>query len=350
MASASGSPDTRLELMEIEDRLHQSPGVFDFFQAVRLMQRLRPNAEGPGGFAAPDRESIHFGVHNALAFPASNIARIDWDEPVPRMYVNFLGLTGHAGVLPYSYTELIMERQRARDTGLSAFLDIFHNRLLALFYRAWEKYRLPVVYERGALRGERNDRFSGYLLSFIGLGTPGLQSRQAIGDESLLFYTGLLSLRPRSATALRSLLEDYFEVDVEVEQFVGAWHRIGKSDQCVFQEFASFSEQLGVGAVVGDEIWDQQSRIRVRIGPLPEARYLEFLPGGSAHDPLRALVKFFVNGEVEAEIELILKREDVPACELGAEGPAGARLGWYTWVKSEREFGRNPHDTVLLLN
>src|SRR5215467_8809272 len=98
-------------------------------------------------------------------------------------------------------------------------------------------------------------------MSLIGLGTPGLQHRVAVRDESLLFYTGLLSLQPRSAIALAKLLEDYFDVPVEVEQFVGAWQSLDPDNQCVFESSDSFSEQLGVGAVVGDEIWDQQSRI-----------------------------------------------------------------------------------------
>ena len=32
-------------------------------------------------------------------------------------------------------------------------------------------------------------------------------------------------------------------------------------------EGESIPEQLGGGAIVGDEVWDQQSRVRVRLGP-----------------------------------------------------------------------------------
>ncbi|PZR71527.1 MAG: type VI secretion system baseplate subunit TssG [Chthoniobacterales bacterium] len=354
MASPSGSPDSSLALpdlilIEVERVLREEPGTFNFFQAVRLMHRLRADRDGVGGFGPPGREALHFGVHNSLAFPASQIASIDWTGDVPRMAVNFMGLTGHAGVLPYHYTELIRDRLRAKDATLPAFLDIFNHRILALFYRAWEKYRFPVAYERAAFHGERTDNFSSYLLSLIGVAMPGLRDRQEVDDHSLLFFTGLLSLQPRSAAALTQLLEEYFGVDFEVEQFVGAWQKLGKPDQCIFAEEDTWSEQLGVGAVVGDEVWDVQSRARIRIGPLSEQEYLDFLPAGKCFEPLRALLRFF-NGEIQYELQLILKRAEVPACELGRDGTGGTQLGWFTWMKSGPGFNRNPEDTVLLLN
>ena len=71
--------------------------------------------------------------------------------------------------------------------------------MISLFYQAWEKYRFTIAYERG-----ERDRFSHHLLDLIGLGTAGLQTRQAVPDDSLLFYSGLFALHARSATALRA--------------------------------------------------------------------------------------------------------------------------------------------------
>ena len=67
-------------------------------------------------------------------------------------------------------------------------------------------------------------------------------------------------MHPRSAAALRQVLADYFDVPVEIEQFVGAWYPVDAESQCCLGEGGGYSEQLGFGAVVGDEVWDQQSR------------------------------------------------------------------------------------------
>ena len=328
----------------VEDDLRDHPGAFEFFQAVRLLLRISPDREVVGRFVPPSKEAVHFGVNHALSFPPAQIHQIDWRGPIPRMIVNFMGLTGPTGVLPYAYSELILERLRNRDSALASFLDIFNHRMISLFYQAWEKYRFDIAWER-----DGQDRISRYLMALIGLGTAGLQNRLEVRDEALLFYTGLLSLQPRSAVALRNLLEDYFGVPVEVEQFVGSWQPLDPTDQCVFEDADSYSEQVSIGAVVGDAIWDRQSRIRVKLGPMSDEHYLAFLPGGSAWEPLGTLTKFFCGMNLQVELQLILKQPDVPRCELGNETEAGPRLGWFTWMKSGSGFDRSPSDTILLL-
>ena len=91
------------------------------------------------------------------------------------MTVAFMGLTGPLGVLPRHYTDLLLERGRRKDWTLRDFLDIFNHRLISLFYRAWEKYRLPIVYEAAAWRHQENDCGSQYLFDLMGLGTSGLR-------------------------------------------------------------------------------------------------------------------------------------------------------------------------------
>jgi type VI secretion system protein ImpH len=180
------------------------------------------------------------------------------------------------------------------------------------------------------------------------LGSDGLRDRQAVSDDTLVYYSGLLAQRPRSAQALQQILADYFEVPVEIEQFAGGWYRLDPETQCRLSEANSDSGELGFGAVVGDEVWNQQSRVRIVLGPLTLERYADFLPDGPSWEPLRAWVKFFSNDEWDFEVKLILEREQVPACTLGAEGASGPQLGWVSWVKSV-PFGRDPDDTVLAL-
>ena len=342
----AGGEDPRapvdLERWPIVELLDREPYRFDFFQAVRLLTRMSPARQVVGRFSNPASEVVRFGAYSSVAFPASAIQELERPLAGPaRMRVNFMGLTGPSGVLPLVYSELVLGRLRARDRTLRDFYDVFNHRMISLFYQAWEKYRFTIPYERGEL-----DPFSHHVLALLGLGTPGLQDRQDVSDDSLLFYSGLLSLHTRSATALRQVLSDYFDVPVEIEQFVGAWYPVDEDSQCSLSEAISYSERLGYGAMVGDEIWDQQSRVRIQLGPLTLERYTEFLPGGDAYRHIRAMTKFFAGKEYDVEIQLILLREEVPVCELKEE--PGPQLGWTSWVKSAA-FRRDPGDAILEL-
>lgn len=330
--------------LELEEELRNNPYSFGFFQAVRLLQRLFPERKGVGGFGDPAEEVARFSVDPIMAFPPSEIRSLEIGEGKPtQISVNFMGLTGPLGLLPFYYTLMVADRVRARDRTLKDFLDIFHHRIVSLFYRAWEKHRFYVSYERN-----QEDRVTEHLYDLVGLGLPELQNRTAVRDESLLYYAGLLAPQQRSAVALEQMLKDYFDVPVEIEQFVGGWYPLTVSSQCRLGEERDASNQLGLGAVAGDEIWDQQARVRIRLGPLTRAQYDQFLPTGDAYRPLQALTEFFSNRQFDFEIQLVLARDEVPACIIGAREEESVPLGWCTWMRS-KPFVRDPDEAILTL-
>jgi type VI secretion system protein ImpH len=314
---------------------------FGFFQAVRLLERLFPERRPVGGFGDPADEVVRFVVTPAIAFPPSEIRHVELHTEPPEMSVNFFGLVGPLGVLPYHYSLLAADRLRAGDRALKAFLDLFHHRLISLFYQAWLKHRFVVGYER-----DQRDPVTEHLLDVVGIGLDGFRRRLPVTDQVLAFYAGLLGPHQRSAAALEGILADYFGVPVVVEQFVGGWYPLAVQTRCALGEERDESSQLGLGAVVGDEVWDQQARVRIRIGPLGRARYAEFLPGGAAHDTLRALTAFFSDDRFDFEVQLVLAREEVPACVLDDGAGAGLPLGWSTWV-STQPLGRDADETIL---
>ena len=344
MATTGRPSDPDVSISEIEAELRGRSFLFDFFQAVHLLERFFPGKSPVGRFNPPSAEVVRFAANSTLSFPASEVQSLEWPEQGPgRMTVNFMGLTGPAGVLPLNYTALLAERLHAGDHAAADFFDVFNHRIISLFYLAWEKHRFSIAYEREGL-----DSFSHHVLDLIGLGTPGLQDRLPVLDDSLLYYSGLLAQRPRSAEALRSLLSDYFEVPVEVEQFAGGWYPLDQHTQTALQGGLGESEQLGFGAVVGDEVWDQTARVRLNIGPLCLEQYQDFLPQGSAFESLRSLTNFFSNREFDFEVRLILDRQDVPPCELGAEGERAPQLGWHTYIKTQ-PMKVDASDTILQL-
>jgi len=347
MAPSVGTENSNvtLALEKVEELLFSEPYSFDFFQAVRILGWLQPGRSPVGLHSHPHSEIVRFGANPILHFPASAIQSLSrHPDACPTMVVNFMGLFGPLGALPNYITELIGSRLRAKDTTLLAFLNLFNHRVTSFFYQAWERNHFWAAYER-----DRKDPLTACLFSVIGFGTPGLHHRQPVEDESFIYYSGLFALMPKSALALECVLGDYFDIPVEVEPFIGTWRTLAEPDHCVFGSEVPESTQVGLGAVVGEEIWDQGSRVRLKLGPLSAVRYAEFLPNGAAWPALRAIARTFCGNDLEFEVQLILRREEVPACQLRNPADNALCLGWHTWIKSHEEFDRDPGDTILLI-
>lgn len=320
----------------LEETLFDSAYDFDFFQAVRLLARIHTERKPVGGTARPEEEFVRLGAHISMAFPPSaihEITRIPDSEDPARMAVAFLGLTGIQGTLPLCYTDWMLERQAAKDDTLAAFFDLFNHRLLSLFYRAWEKHRPAVLYELSAARNRRPDPFTHSLYDLIGMGTEGLRGRMRIQNESLLFYAGLIAQRPCSASALRGILRDYFSAPVAIDQCVGDWYQLEEADRC-WLSAESERNQLEVGAFLGDAVWNQQGRFRIRVGPLGFDRFLEFLPDGRAMAELVEFTRYLLGQAMAFDVQVFLRAGEVPYCRLSDEGPDAPRLGWMGWLKT----------------
>jgi type VI secretion system protein ImpH len=348
MAAESRGTAPPVTASPLDDVLFEEGYRFDFFQAVRVLERLYPDRQPIGRDANPWREAVRFRSHLSLSFPPSAIYEVDraedGDGPA-QMTVTFMGLTGPLGVLPRHYTELLLERMRHKDEALRDFLDLFNHRLISLFYRAWEKYRFPIAYERAVSKGESEDHFTRHLFDLIGLGTKGLRGRLEVEDEPLLFYVGLLAQHPRSASALEGLLRDYFEVPVTVTQFIGEWLPLSEANRSRLGR-GETNHALGVSAVAGNRVWDQQARFRLQLGPLTFSDFCRFLPSGDGFLTLTAITRFSAGEECDFDVQLILKAAEVPWCRLGGTDEQGMRLGWSTWLKC-REFASDAGDAIF---
>jgi len=334
----------RPELANLRKMLDEEPFRVHFFQAVRLLQKMERDLKPVGYFITPQGETIRFAARTSLAFPPSEIHDLKRAENGQMsMTVEFMGLCAAISVMPAPYTEFLLARTKQKDYAMEDFLNIFNHRMISFFYRGWEKYRFFIEYERA---GE--DRLSGRLLDLLGLGTEGMRGRGGIPDEAYLNYVALLARHVRSAASLRQILEDYFGVDVHIQQFAGAWRKLSSENQTCFSGFGGPSERLGVGVVAGDEVWDHHGRIRIALGPMPFEQYLRFLPGQDAYRELVAWLRFYSNGSYETEVQLVLARKDAPSCELGSGGAMRPQLGLVSWLKT-KPLERDPADATYLV-
>jgi type VI secretion system protein ImpH len=332
----------------LDEALFECGYEFEFFQAVRLLARIFAGRKPVGTTAKPLEEFARFGAKLSTAFPASavhDIERIpDSADPV-RLTAAFLGLTGTQGVLPLWYTEWMIARKAASDDTAAAFFDLFNHRIVSLFYRAWEKHCPPVLYELSAARGQQPDPFTHNLFDLVGMGTDGLRSRLRIEDESLLWYAGLIAQSPHSASALRGILRDYLAVPVEIDQCLGDWYQLEEADRCYLSPEVERS-QLGEGAFLGDEVWNQQGRFRIRVGPVSLDRFLDFLPDGRAMVKLVEFTRYLVGQAMAFDVQLFLCAAEVPYCRLDDEGLDAPRLGWIGWLKTG-EFATDAGEAVF---
>jgi type VI secretion system protein ImpH len=207
------------------------------------------------------------------------------------------------------------------------------------------------------------DPFTRSLLSFVGLGTPALRHRlhvdapappgshdgpktlARIDDLALLHFSGLFAHKPRNAVGLEAIVRDYFDLPGRVFQFTGQWLYLEPASQSRLpDETGGVNCELGVNAVAGERVWDVVSKFRVQLGPLYYHQFCEFLP-----DPapvvvrkgiflLSQLVRLYVGMELDFEVQLSLRGDEVPdlVLEDEAEGELGARLGWNTWMPGEQ--------------
>lgn len=344
------------------EQLIEEPYLFDFFQAVRLLERTaleRAQSDPPQVYVGedqPDQEAVRFRSQPSLGFPSSALVKVQplesdaKEAPLVEMSVTFLGVTGPIGVLPYHYTSLLLKRIRDKDFSLRDFLDMFHHRAISFFFRAWLKYRLPYAYERTKDDGgNRDDVITWAIYCLTGMGTDGLRGRLDIDDEAFLYYSGHFAHHPRSAAALGQILGDYFGLPISVLQLQGQWLQLPASEQAIMPGHANprgLNNHLGVSLVVGDRIWDVQSKFRLRVGPLTYAQFAQFLPGGAMLRSLCQLTRAYVGPEFDFDVQLILRPDEVPAARSGRQT---TRLGWDSWARTKK-FTHFAEDAVFSLD
>ncbi|MBI2803457.1 MAG: type VI secretion system baseplate subunit TssG [Planctomycetes bacterium] len=388
-AAARGNPPSQapapsqaapaLPVWTVEHQLYKDEGVcgFEFFQAIRLLtllnlkDRVLIGEDGP-----PHKEIVRLQAHLSLAFPASAIQKLVRDTAVgqpPRMTVNFMGLTGPNGVLPRPYTErLWTDAKAAEKTALQDWLDLFNHRFISLFYRAWEKYHFFLPFERGAASQRDPDAFSRSLYSMIGLGfrshrnrfrVVALETQPNSGDAeqparekelvrlddlSLLRFGGFFAHRPRCAVSLEVFLNVTLGLPVKVLQFQGQWLQLNRDSQTTV---GTINTRMGQDILVGDRVWDVQSKVRIQLGPLSYDAFQELLPDRNPLGPrkkiflLAQLVQFYLGAELDVEFQLLLKQEAVPATRTGFR----TRLGWDSWSRT-KSYPSHANDTVFTVS
>lgn len=348
------------------DKLFDDATAFRFIQAVRLLERFATLATPESSsfarspvarFLPPSSESVRFHANSSLSFPAAEIDSITLDNAEsaaprqPHLTVNFISLTGATGVLPYHYTELLLQRQKLKDATMAAFFDLFNHRTIALFYQASVKYRLPLEYERRKLnpiQGSDTDSHTQVLLSLIGLGTKKMAQRLYTHDESLLYYAGLFSSRIRTSHGLSQILQHHFRIPVEIKEFIGEWQELiddVRTRMPSVENRRGQNNSLGKSVMLGRKGWFAQAKFQVILGPLSREQLHQFAPGAATLKALDEIVRLYVNFEHSYEFIMRIRRDDIPdRIALNKQRPPV--MGWNTWLASSASRSSDREQTV----
>lgn len=298
---------------------------YSFFQAVRLLQDLRPGAPRVGHQGPPEREAVRFRPSLNLSFAPSDIGNI---RAVPgpdgstryEITTNFMGLYGTTSPLPTYYTEDLLQQDPEKSL-VRGFLDLFHHRVISLFYRAWEKYRYAVQFSP-----DGTDPFSRSLLALLGVSLDLFPEGHRVPPLRVLAYAGLISQRPHSSAALRGILADYFQpAPIDIEACVGQWLPVPHDQQ---NRLGEKNSSLGGNLTLGERVYDRSCTFRVVVGPVGLEDFMEFLPSGDKMAELREIVDLFNSDCLDYEIEVRIRRQEIPELRLASKS---ARLGWTTW-------------------
>lgn len=324
MASKNRSTSQTVELTRA---LAEAPHRFDFFQAMRLIEAANPGMDKLGKASRPTGEPIRLGQQPSLAFAPSMLATFSEGEGEKPDHLAgfFFGLFGPNGPLPLHLTEHARDRERLQhDATFRAFADIFHHRMMSLFYRAWAEARPAVSMDR-----PDQDNFSKYVGSIFGIAQPAFRNRDAMSDHAKLFMAGRLGLQTRPAEGLQALLEEFFRVPMQVEQYVGEWLDLPAESYFVLGD-SSETASLGMTSTLGSRVWSSQHKFRIRCGPISAEDLQRFLPGGASLEKLIATVRNYTGDELDWEFRMLVTSAEAPAVKLGESG----QLGWTSWMGS----------------
>jgi type VI secretion system protein ImpH len=314
----------------IISKLIAVPRDFNFFQAIRILKRYLLFSKQP--------KKLLFKNASSAAFPAADIIKISSFE----LLVSFMGLTGQNGILPEHYSEVLLERLNQKDNTLADFLNIFHDRILHLFYDIWQLDKYYIAFETTAHfrnDGEQKAVVYDQTLRFINAasGQPKLASdNQLLPEDLWLFYAGLLNFQSRPAASLKLILQDYFLLPISISNYAPEWVKIDEKDRTRLAKYPAAHSGLGIDAVVGKRIWHIQNRFNIQIGPINYKEFKRLLPNGDMLKALTALVRCFTGMEFDFSIVLVLQGSLVPKCTLNSK--KSMRLGWNSWLKYNRNF------------
>ena len=214
----------------LAEALADEPYRYDFYQTLRRLECLYAATSRAG--AAPCGPSTSRSASARIRSCRSRPRPSRRSRPArgrsPAAGAAASGSSVPNGPLPMHLTEYARERlHHAGDPTLRRFLDIFHHRFLALFYRAWAQAQPHVNLDR-----PEDDRFCGLRR---GVRRPAVAARCGTATRCRTsrscFTSARLVAQVRNAEGLGTRCTTSSGCRWQIEEFVGHWMALGPRER-----------------------------------------------------------------------------------------------------------------------
>lgn len=218
-----------------------------------------------------------------------------------------------ASPLPGYYTEELLDEEWEEREASRYFLDVIHQHLYPLLYKAWVKYR----FAHNAV--ETNDEAYWEIMYSI-LGLP--EEFREFGDLSgqFLKYAGIISQRPKTQLGLKVILSDYLKplkIEVDVQPCVSREVPIVEHQRC---KLSDINNVLGGNCVIGEQVSDRSGKYSLHFGPLSSEQFQELLTNKKHIRFIRTVSNVFLVQPLQCDIVLHLDKGAVSPVCLGEQG------------------------------
>jgi type VI secretion system protein ImpH len=330
--------------MMLLERLTQ-PGVprCSFFTAVRLLEQVTvdaPRVGGEGPFSAETVSFRHSPSFSSQPNELESIRKVEAPRTAEQLLEGrrhryqvttcFLGLSGADSPLPlFHAADMLSDEEWARKQV--HFLDVFHNRMTALFYRAVTKYDYPRECESTAI-----DPSSTRALTMAGLDLEG-DPEDSITRPEFLRLAALFTLGGATArsieNALRVMLSEALGgISLRLTQFTGGWVTY---DQSQTNKLGRANNRMADSFMLGTRVRHPAHRAKITIGPMNPEEARHFSPGGASFLRIRKLVHAMCGEPLVFDLELLIREGQYPPFVLGRR-----TLGHDVCITAKKDSGR----------
>ncbi|OCX66572.1 type VI secretion protein [Thioclava sp. SK-1] len=299
-----------------ETQQAQAQGV-GLFALLRELERNSMDRPRIGRNTRLRDAVVRLGQDPFLAFPDTDLARVDRARRAPMVRAQFLGFFGAFGALPLSWTEEVKRWFDAGDASFVAFTDIFAARFQEFFFRAWSDARPITQFDHA------DDQFQTWLLSLLGSGTNAFRNRGSVVDTVRLRLAPLAMGRVKSPVRLRQMLQLHFNgaAQVTIEEMVPSWLSF---EPDAHAKLGIQNASLGRDCHLGQKLRAVGQKIRIHLCVDTYDAYQRFLPGGQDFIELQDITYWYIGQMFEIDVLLWLPQPQVKPAILGQCGT----LGW----------------------